>query len=49
MTNIVCDKALLAAFVLERRRVTAKMVKASIDEIEGRRTLDRKSLLSLMK
>lgn len=49
MTNIVCDKALLASFVLERRRVTAKMVKAGIDEIEGRRTLDRKSLLSMMK
>lgn len=49
MINVVCDKALLAAFVLERRRVTAKMVKAGVDEIEGRRTLDRKSLLALMK
>ncbi|MDP8248252.1 MAG: AAA family ATPase [Candidatus Tritonobacter lacicola] len=49
MINVVGDKALLAAFVLERRRVTAKMVKAGIDEIEGRCTLDRKSLMALMK
>lgn len=49
MVNVVCDKALLAAFVLERRRVTAKMVKAGIDEIEGRCTLDRKSLMALMR
>ena len=49
MINVVCDKALLAAFVLEKRRITTKMVKAAVDEIEGHRTLDKKSLLSLMK
>ena len=35
LINMLCDKALLAGFVLGTRSITAKIVRASIREIEG--------------
>ena len=36
LINMLCDKALLAGFVLGTRSITAKIVRASIREIEGK-------------
>ena len=36
LVNIVCDKALLLAFVLEQRRIDENIVNRSIAEIEGK-------------
>lgn len=35
LINIVCDKALLAGFVLERKNIDHTIIKRSIEEIEG--------------
>ena len=35
LINMLCDKALLAGFVVGTRSITAKLVRASIKEIEG--------------
>ncbi len=35
LINIVCDKALLSCFVLEKRMINAEMVRQSVQEIEG--------------
>ena len=35
LINMLCDKALLAGFVVGTRAITAKLVRASIKEIEG--------------
>ena len=35
LVNVLCDKALLTAYVLERRHITGEIIQQSIREIEG--------------
>ncbi len=36
LINVVCDKALLAAYVMEVRKINGRIIKRSVEEIEGR-------------
>jgi type II secretory pathway predicted ATPase ExeA len=35
LINMICDKSLLAAYVMETRNITLPIVEKSIDELEG--------------
>lgn len=37
LINVVCDKALLAGYVMETRKINGRIIKRSVEEIEGRR------------
>ncbi|MBU1627646.1 AAA family ATPase [bacterium] len=42
LINVVCDKALLAGYVLETRNITKQIIDKSISEIEGTSTYKKK-------
>jgi len=42
LINVVCDKSLLAGYVLETKNITRPIVEKSIDEIEGATTYKKK-------
>ncbi len=47
--NLVCDRALMAAFSARAREVTATMVKAAIRNLEGERARRRRAAASLTR
>jgi general secretion pathway protein A len=45
LINVVCDKSLLAGYVLETKEITRQIVEKSISEIDGSSTYKKKKLL----
>jgi len=41
LINIVCDRSLLTAYILEQKKITGKIVKTSIKELTGRINIKR--------
>jgi general secretion pathway protein A len=43
LINIICDRALLTAFCLDKKEITQKIVKSSIKELKDRRNINSRS------